>query len=194
MRKIQWYLLVLTILTIASCKSASKIQQTNQEKPEGVDPSKIESVFSFSNGDTTQVIVLDNEEAEAVVVARIQKTPCYGNCPVFEAKVFSNGLVLFDGKENTDRLGLHEAYMLQSQMDSLLTQATAIDFFKMNANYPANGKQLYDLPSTILFVKQEDQEKEITNNHGAPKGLKAYEALFLDMLNRLDWRSVDEVD
>lgn len=193
-KNFQFYLCIVLAIFMTSCKSKSKLQQTNKQETENIDPSEIKSTFSFSDSDTSQIIILDDELADAIVVASIQKMECYGNCPVFEAKIFSNGLVLFDGKKNTSRIGLYEAYMLKSQIDSIMTQAENIDFFNLNASYPLDGKKLHELPSTIFYVKQDEREREVLNNHGAPKPLKIYESMFLNMLDRLDWRPVAELD
>ncbi|NJL73799.1 MAG: hypothetical protein HC892_00950 [Saprospiraceae bacterium] len=131
--------------------------------------------------------------AESYVLASIKRTGCYGKCPVYEAKVFSNGIVLYEGKQFSAREGIYEAYLTQNQIDSLLVQADSARFFDLQPLYPTDGAKLLDLPSTFTYLKKDKAEKEIINNHSAPKSLKYFEQYFDQLLLQLDWKPVEEV-
>jgi hypothetical protein len=185
--------IILYVLVISSLFAACKTQQNQQDElPEPVIP--IDQTNQYF-GDTTQIVLLDEApQPKAFVVASIKRTACYGKCPVYEAKVFSNGLVLFEGEKNTDREGLFEAYVLEEQVDRLIAQADSVDFFDLAATYPTDGLKLHDLPSTHIFIKKDESEKTIINNHNAPKQLRAYETYFDDFLSVLNWRAIEEVE
>lgn len=184
---------ILISLTFGCQVFNKKIRKT-VEMP-SVSTEEMKAAFDSETTDTIAIVILDEPAPQkANMVASIKKTACYGLCPIFEIKVFSNGLVLYDGKKHTDRLGLHEAYLLQSEIDDLMAKADTINFFQLASAYPLEGKNLNDLPNTVIYLKKESQEKEIVNNYGAPKALKWYETLFLEKLNQLDWRPVMEID
>ncbi|MEM1327264.1 MAG: DUF6438 domain-containing protein [Bacteroidota bacterium] len=181
------YALLASSLFVA-CKSQ---QIASEDKlPEPIIPIDQSNEYM---GDTSSLVLLDEAPQEkAYVVASIKRTACYGKCPVYEAKVFSNGLVLFEGEQNTDKKGLFEAYVLEHQVDRLVAQADSAAFFDLAATYPTSGFTLHDLPNTEIFIKKDESEKTIVNNHNAPKQLRAYEIYFDDFLSALNWRAVAE--
>lgn len=187
-------LFFVIILFFVACNTSKKVQQEEVATEEEVPVVLPENAFSFS-GDTTEFVLLDEVEQErAFVVASIERTGCYGKCPNYKAKIFSNGLVLYEGKSHVEKEGIFEAYIVQNQVDSLIAQADSISFFELSAAYPANGIEIYDLPNTNTFIKSEDYEKTITNNHNAPKTLRNYELYFEQILEQLDWKKVENVE
>lgn len=180
----------LYALLVLCLGMACKTQQTDYDNlPEP--PVSLDNSFQFA--DSSDLVILDEAPQEkAFVVASIKRTACYGKCPVYEAKVFSNGLVLFEGEKYADKDGLYEAYILEDQIDNLIAQADSIAFFDMAAVYPSKGFKLHDLPSTHIFIKKEEDEKTVVNNHAAPKKLRAYELYFDEFLSGLNWNKVVE--
>ena len=192
--KLSSVLFLVTILFFVACNTSKKVQQEEVANEEEVPVVLPENVFSFS-GDTTEFVLLDEVEQErAFVVASIERTGCYGKCPNYKAKIFSNGLVLYEGKSHVEKEGVFEAYIVQNQVDSLIAQADSISFFELSSAYPSNGIEIYDLPNTNTFIKSEDYEKTITNNHNAPKILRNYEIYFEQILEQLDWKKVESIE
>ena len=89
-------------------------------------------------------------------------------------------------------MGLYEAYILEDQVNHLIAEADSIQFFNLSASYPEHGQKIFDLPSTQIFLKKEESEKTVLNNHNAPKTLRAYEDYFDQFLANLSWKKVDE--
>lgn len=181
-----------------ACNSPKKISSTTVlPKPVGVDPAlgslSYVDASTILEGSLSPVLAFATADGEPrTLVASMQRTKCYGKCPNYEAKVFSNGLVLFDGKAHSKRVGLHEAYLLEADIDSLLSQAEQLSYFDLSQNYPENGFVLLELPSTITYLKQGEKEHTIKNNHNAPKQLRVYERYFEELLETLEWKAVVE--
>ncbi|MEM8524818.1 MAG: DUF6438 domain-containing protein [Bacteroidota bacterium] len=188
-------LLIAAVLFLAGCNTYKRAQLKDEKVASEEElPIVPKDVFSFS-GDTTEIVLLDEVEQErAFVVASIERTGCYGKCPSYKAKIFSNGLVLYEGRAHVEKQGIFEAYIIQNQVDSLIAQADSISFFDLPAAYPINGIEIYDLPNTNTFIRSEDYEKTITNNHNAPRILRNYEFFFEELLEQLDWKKVDDVE
>ncbi|MEM9992399.1 MAG: DUF6438 domain-containing protein, partial [Bacteroidota bacterium] len=131
-------------------------------------------------------------KSAGALIASIKRTKCYGKCPAYEAKVFASGLVLFEGMQHTGREGLHEAQLEVEQIDSLMEKAQRMEYFDMAGHYPTSGFTLSGLPSTITYIKTNNNENKVTNNHNAPKALRQYERYFEDLLEQLNWKPVLE--
>lgn len=197
-------LLFILLLSITqACKSTKDLSSTTSTlpKPVGVDPAVLAaSSLGYADANTTILSPEVNPISEIAIatldpntlMASLERTKCYGKCPNYEAKVFTNGLVLFEGKTHVTRKGLFEAYLLQAQIDSLMSQAEQLSYFDMAENYPESGFVIAELPSTITYLKQGEREQKITNNHNAPKMLQSYERYFEELLDTLDWKPVME--
>lgn len=81
---------------------------------------------------------------------RLQRTPCYGKCPHYAVDVYSNGLVLYEGKNYVPLRGTYESRLTETDLAALRDELARSDFFQLAARYPAEG--LKDLPGTVLTV------------------------------------------
>ncbi len=200
-RNITLLLIVLFSITQA-CKSTKELSETSTlPKPVGVDPAVLaKSALGYADANTT-VLTPEVDPISEISVAKLdpntlmaslERTKCYGKCPNYEAKIFTNGLVLFEGKAHVPRKGLFEAYLLQAQLDSLMSQAEQLSYFDLAETYPENGFVMAELPSTITYLKQGAREQKIKNNHNAPKMLQSYERYLEELLETLDWKPVME--
>lgn len=131
----------------------------------------------------------EEEPIKIVLVASIEKTACYGKCPEFEAKVYSDGRVLFEGKQHSDKSGLFVAQVTEEWIADIRTYAISLGFFKMADQFP-DKNAISDLPNTITFFRHKDVEKMITNNHNAPIELTKIETFFLQKLDALEWQAI----
>ncbi len=126
------------------------------------------------------------------VMLRLEKTACYGQCPIFELKLFTDGMVHWHGIHYVDRLGWHETFLEETYRYFLLAQAQKIEFFSMSDVYPTNGHYLSDLPNTLLYLNDGQTEKSITMNHLIPLSLKNYVEELLEIVENLEWRAMVE--
>lgn len=125
------------------------------------------------------------------LIASLKKTPCYGKCPVFEAKVYSDGKITYIGTQHVDKIGFYETHVDDQFINNLFAKAGQINYLNLNSNYPTNGKNISDVPSTISYLKIDADEKTIFNNFDSPIALRHYEKYFVNLLSELDWRKVD---
>ena len=129
---------------------------------------------------------------ELTVVASIAKTPCFGKCPVFEVRIYSDGRAVYNGVRYTNRSGIYEATVPETQMAQLKANSLKLKFYELADEYPVNGRRIPDLPSTITYLNWDGTEKKVSNNHDAPVELIEFEAMFLDWIEGLDWQAVPE--
>jgi len=122
------------------------------------------------------------------IVVSLQKTPCFGSCPVFEARVFSNGTAIWEGERHTARIGKYEATVPHEWLNELMAEAEAIDFFRMAVRYPLYGSALPDVPQTITFMQNGGKQRRVTDNAAAPVDLVRFEKMLEEKLNTLEWK------
>lgn len=128
--------------------------------------------------------------AKVRLIASIRRTGCRGQCPAYEAKVFSNDSVSYNGIVFVEREGLYEAQADSAWTKAILDKAFKINYFELRDTYPESGKLILDLPSVITSLHLNTTEKTIKNNYDAPEALTEFEAFFEAQLEQLRWSKV----
>lgn len=126
------------------------------------------SAFLFVGCNSTKVVPysldsLNNSE----VFYRIERTPCFGTCPVFTMQITRSGRVLYNGKQNTPRTGSYSAQLTEDQIDAILSEAAKTGFFEVREKFPSGDQVIADLPTAKIFLKTEENSKEIINGNYA---------------------------
>lgn len=125
-----------------------------------------------------------------ILIASIKKTGCFGKCPTYEAQLFSDGQVLYKGTAHVDRIGTYEAVPGMDKADEVMRKAMEINFFDFESKYPKEGRLIADVSNTITFIRSGRTEKEVFNNHDAPKELRDFETYLADFFNSLKYVKV----
>ena len=111
-----------------------------------------------------------NKPVTPLSFIKMEKTACYGTCPVYVVEIFSDGTVYFIGKQFVDKVGKYNSKLSTDDLSILKSKIIATDFFNLENTYDS---QITDFPSCITEVKLEGKTKKITNRHGGPAQLKA---------------------
>ncbi len=191
MRTLFYLFLILSI----GCtpKGADKLK----ESPTTDAPAIVEETVVVAPTETeTQEDVIIEEEEEAVeappyLVAVLKKTACYGQCPAFEARLFSDGHLTFFGQKDVKNLGRFEAWTDGQILEQIKKEAYRIQFFELSEVYPVNGHSLDDLPMTITYLNFDDREKTIINNFESPLSLRRFESFLETLFAEVQWQKMD---
>lgn len=127
---------------------------------------------------------------ESLLVASLERTTCYGNCPYYEVKVYSNGVVIYNGRKNVEYLGLHKGTLSQQQVKQLLEKAKSVGYIHLENKYPIKGLGIIDFPVCITSVVEEGAKKMVYNRNDAPPRLAEYQNFFDELIEDLDWKKV----
>ncbi len=124
-------------------------------------------------------------------LAGFQKTACYGKCPVYQVKFYSDNTATWHGKMNVERMGWHEAKVDKEQIKAIKDKAFEIGYFDFYGEYPLEYK-VADLPSTITYIRVGDMEKTIKNTHDGPDKLTEFEQYLESLIENLDWKAMEK--
>lgn len=124
---------------------------------------------------------------DAYQVAGYQKTACFGKCPVYQVKFFSDGKVTWYGQLNVERQGWHEARVDEKLLREIKDKSHELKFWDLSNNYPI-GQRVVDLPSTVTYVRAGDMEKTVVDTHQGPAELLQFEEYLAGIINKLEWR------
>lgn len=96
---------------------------------------------------------------------RLERTMCYGNCPVYSVTVDKEGNVIFNGEMFVYKSGQHHWKISKKKVEQLNDLIDSFDF--KSFKYEPGSGFITDQPSCITTVKYPDGEiKEIDHYYG----------------------------
>src|SRR2546426_8256761 len=100
----------------------------------------------------------------------LERTGCYGMCPIYKVSISADGTVLFDGKRFVKRVGSARAAISQDQIRELIVAFEKINYLELRDQYvkPDDGcKQwLTDHPSAITSITSNGRSKSVNHYYG----------------------------
>ncbi|MFK7810340.1 MAG: DUF6438 domain-containing protein [Saprospiraceae bacterium] len=180
-------IVLLAILLSMSCnrKSSQKIADQSNTDVKGSEDITLPA--------PTLVVTDDEIELPKVhLMLRLERRPCYGECPVFELKVYSDGRAMWRGESYCPRIGYYEAFLPKEWREQLMTEANLISYFSLPNHYPLQGPYLSELPTTITYLNDGIQEHSITQNYLTPKELLQFQEEIERLAENLLWEKVRE--
>ena len=111
------------------------------------------------------------------IVITIQRSSCYGPCPIYSAKIYADGSVVYVGKEFVKEIGERRFKITPERVQELIKEFQRIDYASLKDKYDAdeNGNSLTDLPTTITSICLDGKKKKVVNYFGAPRKLDELE-------------------
>jgi hypothetical protein len=109
-------------------------------------------------------------KAEVDLIITLQRTACFGTCPIYKIEIYSDGSGTYTGTRFVENIGITKFSLSETQLNLILTEAEAIGFTNMKEEY---SEPISDLPTTFIQIKN----KKIKDYVGAPKTLKNLEKL-----------------
>ena len=178
-------IILLLSATLISCskKNVDKTATTKNKKAEINTPIK-------SDIDTKNEQILPIPTApEVLLMAKINRTPCYGKCPVFTIELFNNGVVKYNGVAFVDKKGIFTAKVTPEFIANIQSQAQSIKYLSLENKYPISPVVIADLPTTTTFIRIGGEGKQITNNFDAPRDLIDFENWLEHQFEQLNWQA-----
>jgi hypothetical protein len=121
-------------------------------------------------------------------VITLERTPCFGACPVYTLTIYGTGRVVYEGIDYVNVTGTREGSISDEQVMSLISRFTEIDYFSLNDSYEQFNKS--DMPSAITSITMNELTKTVRHYHGdtsAPEVLTELEDFIDETVNSAQW-------
>jgi len=133
------------------------------------------------------------ERTDSAVVT-LERTPCFGACPVYSLTISGTGVVRFAGTRYTAHVGEASAEIPPALVDSLVAELRQGGYFGFAdayvVNAPACGRYATDSPTVITSVADGGERKEIRHDYGcgdAPPALARLERRIDEVAGSARW-------
>ena len=124
----------------------------------------------------------------------LERTPCFGTCPVYTVAMSRNGVVTFTGKHHVAQTGPVTGTIPGERVDSLLAELEAAGYFEFADSYvmdsPACGMYATDSPTVITSATRNGETKTIRHDRGcsaAPPELSKLEQRIDEVAGTARW-------
>jgi hypothetical protein len=115
---------------------------------------------------------LQHPEKNGNILLRIERTPCFGTCAVYQATLYENRLLLYEGKRFTTKTGCYYTTVSKSEIAKLKTWFKEANFELMKEKYPEEDIVPPDLPTcTIYFDNGKTKKQVLDHSWGTPTQL-----------------------
>jgi hypothetical protein len=166
---------LVAFVILAVFSSCTTPKQTTEAKPE-----------TTTTVDTKTEVAAAHPTQDSLV-AYLERTACYGQCPMYKFSIYNSGYAVYEGKRFVEKLGKYEAHLNASVLEELKTKAKAINYFGFKDEYP---KTASDFPATKTAIVLDGKRKDIMNGTGAPSALKEFEKYLDSVKDGAEWRQV----
>jgi (2Fe-2S) ferredoxin len=121
-------------------------------------------------------------------VITLERTPCFGMCPVYSVSIFEDGTVIYIGINHVAVTSVQTSSIEQSELDWLVQEMELSGYFEWQDEY--THMLVTDQPTVITSISTEDNYKRITRYDGdpnAPVGLLRFEDRIDRVVNTAQW-------
>jgi hypothetical protein len=109
----------------------------------------------------------------------LERTSCFGTCPIYKLEISADGSVVYEGKENVKTKGRAESQIASEKLKRLLAHFESIDYFSL-ADYYESGDSCRsyatDNPSALTSLRMNGRSKSVSHYYGC-RGTEILERL-----------------
>lgn len=122
------------------------------------------------------------------LVIKLERTACFGNCPVYSLTVNGDGTVVYEGKDFVRTKGIRQATISMAAIYQILAKFDEAEYFSLKDSYTGFGKS--DMPHANTSISMGNRTKSIKHYMGdqsAPKKLTELENKIDEIVNSAQW-------
>ena len=122
------------------------------------------------------------------VIITLERTACYGFCPIYSLTIHGDGTVLYEGEDFVETVGKAETVISREKVEQLISEFEKVDYNSLKDTY--TERTITDAPSVITSITRNGKTKTIEHYHGdfnAPEKLTELEDKIDEIVNSDQW-------
>jgi hypothetical protein len=131
--------------------------------------------------------------AHPPILASLERTACFGTCPIYKVTVHTDGTVEYQGKRFVKVVGQQVAKLSPEQVKALRTAFAQAKYFELKGTFDCY--QMTDLPWAISSYRDGGKERTIRHYfgcRGVPEALKTLERRVDEIVGTERWIGTKE--
>ena len=100
----------------------------------------------------------------------LERTACFGTCPMYKVTITSDGTVSFDGKRFTKTTGIAKGKISAHDFRQLVSEFEKINYFSLPDSYapgtPVCPERITDMPSAYTSIRLNGKTKSVSHYYG----------------------------
>jgi hypothetical protein len=100
----------------------------------------------------------------------LERTACYGTCPVYKLTISADGTVTFKGERFTKVVGEAKGRITESDFQRLVAEFEKIDYFSLPDSFvpgtPVCPRRVTDMPSANTSIRLKGKTKRVKHYYG----------------------------
>ena len=138
--------------------------------------------MSFTSFSCNSYKTIDEKSGNSQLILKLKKTPCFGECPVFEFQLFNNQTAFYKGTIFVEKIGEFACTLSDEDFKELKNLIDSLKITQLNKEYI--DRQILDLPSTIISLEGKKIEYQ---QHLAPENLLSFTNNIELIMDNLKW-------
>lgn len=106
------------------------------------------------------------EYKEAAIT--LSRTACFGKCPVYNLKIHTDGLVIYEGQQDVKVVGTRTGQISPEKVKELIEEFYKINYFKLKESNTDSNLCETDHPAIITSITIDGKAKKVHDNLGCP--------------------------
>jgi len=124
---------------------------------------------------------------QSPVLLTLERTACFGACPIYKLTVYGNGKVVYEGKRFVKVAGTRTTMIRQAVVKQLVAEFQRLQYFQLQDSYTGGHT---DAPSALTSLTLGNQQKHVNHylaSPDAPAKLTALENKIDAVVNANQW-------
>lgn len=117
-------------------------------------------------------------------IIEISKGACFGRCPVYTMTVYGQGLVSYEGKRFTDKVGIYTKQLLEVEYTQLFKAFKDANLWQYQDEY---NSRIPDLPMITIHYFNKGSQKKIMGKEGRPETVMGLEKQLDAIVDSKGW-------
>ena len=119
-------------------------------------------VTTLSTGCNSTRTPVPNNIKEVVIT--LERTACFGVCPVYTLTIYGDGRVIYEGMRNVRIEGIRTTTISEDKIKQLIAEFQKIDYFSLKGSY--EDRNATDMLSAFTSLTVDGKTKTVRHYHG----------------------------
>lgn len=112
----------------------------------------------------------------------MERTPCFGTCPVYKIEINNTGTLTWTGIRFTEREHIWSRQLSSDEMKLLWQEVQRSGYFEMAAEY--DDPSLSDAPSVLMELQGNGKNHKVKDRVRGPEALRQLESMIDTLANQ----------